>query len=345
MEFFNFGQNFIRYIKTLYNNISSVIINNGHLSEYFFPKRGVRQGCPLSPYLFIIAVELLALSIRQNEQIEGIKIDNDILKLSQLADDTLCYIKNIKSLSLLMDTFKNFEEILGLKVNLNKTYATYIGNPKPNFKLLKNIGIIWKDKPIETLGIVITGTEEDHYKNNFEPCIKKMKTQLNNWKKRFLSLKGKIQIINTLAISKLMYLCSVIKPPKRVFSEIKEMVLDFIWEGKRSKIAYSTLIQPINNGGLGLIDVENKCKGLNMNWIKRFCTQEGSWQAIPRMILKKLKLKNFVELFSFNINYKKEINNKYAFFKQICEDLSSIKNFKDDVLTILNQNILSQLSL
>ena len=62
----NFGQKFINYIKTLYTNISAQIINNGHLSDPFFPKRGVRQGCPISPYLFILSVEILASSIRQN---------------------------------------------------------------------------------------------------------------------------------------------------------------------------------------------------------------------------------------------------------------------------------------
>ena len=65
LENLNFGKQFISYIKTIYNNINSKVSNAGHLSDKFKLTRGVRQGCPLSPYLFIICVETLANSIRK----------------------------------------------------------------------------------------------------------------------------------------------------------------------------------------------------------------------------------------------------------------------------------------
>ena len=84
-----------------------------------------------------------------------------------------------------------------------------------------------------------------HYKLNFEPKLIKMKQLLSSWKCRKLSIKGKITVINTLAISKLIYLASIIKVPNTVFEEVKKMVIDFLWEGKVAKIAYSTLIQGV----------------------------------------------------------------------------------------------------
>ena len=85
---FNFGRDFLQWVKTFYNNIQSCVINNGVSSNFFTLERGVRQGDPLSPYLFIIAVETLAIAIRQKESIKGITIGTEETKLLQFADDT-----------------------------------------------------------------------------------------------------------------------------------------------------------------------------------------------------------------------------------------------------------------
>ena len=65
LKAFNFGQNLIAWVKTFYPNIQSCVINNGMASDYFTLERGVRQGDPLSPYLFLLAIETLAISIRE----------------------------------------------------------------------------------------------------------------------------------------------------------------------------------------------------------------------------------------------------------------------------------------
>ena len=66
-------------------------------SEWFSPTRGVRQGCPLSPYLFLLVVEIMAICIRENPKIEGIQIGEVEHKISQLADDNIIFVKNFKS--------------------------------------------------------------------------------------------------------------------------------------------------------------------------------------------------------------------------------------------------------
>jgi hypothetical protein len=77
LEFFNFGPDIKRWFSSLYNNASSSVIINGHVSNSFLIDRGCRQGDSLSPYLFVLCVEILALMIRKNEKINGIVI-NDI---------------------------------------------------------------------------------------------------------------------------------------------------------------------------------------------------------------------------------------------------------------------------
>ena len=82
---FNFGRDFLQWVKTFYNNIQSCVINNGVSSNFFTLERGVRQGHPLSPYLFIIAVETLAIAIRQKETVKGITLGTEETKLLQFA--------------------------------------------------------------------------------------------------------------------------------------------------------------------------------------------------------------------------------------------------------------------
>ena len=80
---FNFGENFIKWIKLLYTNISSCVSNNGYISNFFTLSRGIRQGCPISALLFI-----LAINIRCDMNIKGIMVDGKAFKIGQLADDT-----------------------------------------------------------------------------------------------------------------------------------------------------------------------------------------------------------------------------------------------------------------
>ena len=102
LEAFNFGPTLIRWIKTFYNNVSSCVINNGLFSKQFKLERGVRQGDPLSPYLFVVAIEILAISLRSNEHIEGIKIDNDEIKTLLYADDMTATLANTSSVEIFM---------------------------------------------------------------------------------------------------------------------------------------------------------------------------------------------------------------------------------------------------
>ena len=94
---FNFGRDFLQWVKTFYNSIQSCVINNGVSSNFFTLERGVRQGDPLSPYLFIIAVETLAIAIRQKESIKGITIGTEETKLLQFADDTTAVLADTSS--------------------------------------------------------------------------------------------------------------------------------------------------------------------------------------------------------------------------------------------------------
>ena len=117
---FNLGPSFIHWIRVLYKNASSTVMNNGFTTGPFSLERGVRQGDPLSPYLFIIALGILALRIRNDNKIQGFRIGQETIKLSLFADDLTCFLRDKSSCTSLFDVLESFGECSGLKVNHKK---------------------------------------------------------------------------------------------------------------------------------------------------------------------------------------------------------------------------------
>jgi hypothetical protein len=101
------------------------VINNGWISETFKNTRGVHQRYPLSALLFVISVEIMALRLRENKNINGIKVKiNDkayIIKIYQLADDTMLFVSSKTDIALAMNEIEIFGSFSGLILNRNKT--------------------------------------------------------------------------------------------------------------------------------------------------------------------------------------------------------------------------------
>ena len=115
-------------MKLFQTGARSCILQNGHLSESFTLQRGCRQGDPISLYIFILCVEILGKMIRNDKNMQGIKINNKIFKLCQYADDTQIFLDGSEnSLHQLMLILKKFYNMSGLKVNEDKTKALWIG--------------------------------------------------------------------------------------------------------------------------------------------------------------------------------------------------------------------------
>ena len=115
------------WVKLLYNNITSCTVNNGHLSPSFKLSRGVRQGCPLSAFLFILVSEIVSLYLKSNKSVKGIKIAGTQYKIYQLADDTTIFLENVSCLEEVINHFRAFQKISGLKLNMEKTVIIPLG--------------------------------------------------------------------------------------------------------------------------------------------------------------------------------------------------------------------------
>ncbi len=250
----------------MYNNIESTIINNGNTGGYFKLERGVRQGCPLSAYLFILTIEILANKIRYDKNIKGIKIDNTMIKISLLANDLTLILQDLKSIEYALKLLNKFSLCSGLIINIEKTKAKHLGTSITADHY--SLGLSWIKTPFETLGIYITNNHEDNLNYNYKPKIARL---LNIWKQRKLSIKRKTTIINTLALSPLIYTSNMIETPPEALKEINDIIQNFISEGKTEKIAQNILVKNIDEGGLKLCYYTTKVDALKISWIKRLC--------------------------------------------------------------------------
>ena len=103
-------------------------MNNGFSTGSFNIRRGVRQGDPLSPYLFIICLEIFAISVRGNRNIQGILVGKEEIKLEMFADDVTAFLRNSRSLEALLHTADLFSKCSGLEINYEKTECMFLGN-------------------------------------------------------------------------------------------------------------------------------------------------------------------------------------------------------------------------
>ena len=122
-----FGEGICQWIESFYRNIKSAVIVNGQICEWFTVQRGCRQGDPISPYLFVLCVEILAIMIRENKEIKGITVNKVNHKISQFADDTqLLNEGDRQSFEISMKLLKIFGNSSGLRLNTEKN-RSYMG--------------------------------------------------------------------------------------------------------------------------------------------------------------------------------------------------------------------------
>jgi len=265
LKFFGFKENIVKWINAIYNCSESYLINNGHISEKFKLYRGLRQGCPLSPYLFILIVELLAIHIRRNIKIKGIRVGNIISKVHQYADDTFLSILNDnESILEIFRTIDNFSIISGLTLNKHKTEILYIGDKVHNVHIKRE----WVKREVTLLGIKISDDQFKVQANNYAPKLQKIEDCLKIWQQRNLSLIGRIHIIKSLAGSQLVYNWStIINPTEQYFKDVETVLYKFLWNSPIDRVKRKYMIAKYEEGGLQMLDIRSQCYALKLKWI------------------------------------------------------------------------------
>ncbi len=178
---FGFHQTFIKTIKALYNKPQARIKINGAISNTFGLERETKQGCPLSPLLFVLFIEPLSLGIAQNNKITGIQMLNQEYKISLFADDVLINLSNPESTILEFLSFLDaFGSPSGYKLNIQKTQILSF-NFKPSQSIKSKIQLNWDLDYIRYLGVNILKDLTNLYNLNFDLLNQKLKEDMRRW--------------------------------------------------------------------------------------------------------------------------------------------------------------------
>ena len=187
------------------------IILNGEKLKAFPLRAGTRQGCPLSPLLFKIVLEVLATAFREEKEIKGIQMGKEV-KLSLSADDMLLYTENSKdSIRKLLELISEFIKVAGYKINTQKSLAfLYANNEKPEREIKESIQFTIATKIIKYLGINLPKETKELYTENHKTLMKEIKDDINRCRDIPCSWVGRINIVKMIILPNAKYKLSEI---------------------------------------------------------------------------------------------------------------------------------------
>ena len=205
-------------------------------------------------------------------------------------------LSNLNSANALFSLLEDFEKASGLKLNVKKTEAMWIGSLRSCED--QPLGVKWQTC-VKFLGIHITYDVKLLVEKNFKQRLKKIRNTINLWKVRGLSIHGKVTIIKAFLLSKMIYPSSVLPTPPEIIKEFNTLVFQFLWNGK-DKVTRRSTCGPYDSGGIRMVDYENMIKALRLSWLKKIV--DDGYNCFWKLYLSDL-LSSHGGLFLLNCNY------------------------------------------
>ena len=220
---------YLNIIKAIYSKPTAKIKLNGEKLTVIPLKSGTRQGCPLSPYLFNIVLEVLARAIRHQKEIKGIQIGKEEVKLSLFADDMIVYISDPKnSTKELLQLINTFSNVAGYKINSKKSVALlYTDDKRAGEEIRESTPFTIATNSIKYLRVTLTKQVEDLYDKNFKSLKKEIEEDTRKWKDLPCSWVGRINIVKMAILPKAIYRFNAmpIKISAKFYKDLKRTVL------------------------------------------------------------------------------------------------------------------------
>jgi len=315
LEIYAFGPYFRKWIEVLYTEVTSCVTNNGHFSNFFPVTKGIRQGCPISSMLFILVAELLSSYLKHCPDIRGLNIGDDIILITQLADDTTLFLKDEKSIANLLCVMDRFFEDSGLRLNKQKCEIFLLGNCGQSNNAPTHIcGMRVIKGGFKALGIYFNRDRQEMVEKNFDQRLDKCQIALNIWSLHNLTLKGKITILKSIIIPNLLYPCNNLYVPDDFIKQVNEKLFKFLWSNKPPKIKQETIVADYAQGGMKMPHFPTMVKASKAMWVKRMLdTESAVWKSLA------FKLCNVTK---FDLNCKNDvkfIKTSSPFYRQVLD--------------------------
>ena len=273
----NFGKDICDWVQLFFGNRCGYIMMGGHLTDQITLEQGVPQGDIISPFIFIICVEILLIKITKTKHITGITYGTREDRANTYADDTtFFFLRTENNLRYTMKTLNDFATLSGLQCNIEKTKCIPIGgNCDLNDKICPDIKLEW-ESTFTILGLEVDQKLEK-LGNNFIRLHSKCKTIINSWKGRNLTIQGRITIANTLILPQFTYYCAILDTLNNgQIEKIEHLMYNFIQnnaeatEKRKRWIPEEIMFAPKHLGGLGCIRVKDFITSIKVTWIRRY---------------------------------------------------------------------------
>ncbi|XP_045789329.1 uncharacterized protein LOC123884299 [Trifolium pratense] len=282
-----FPSNVVDLILNCISTVSYQILINGQPSKSFNPERGLRQGDPLSPYLFILCADVLSGLMKRKAVtggIHGIKIARQAPKISHLlfADDSLLFARaSSTEADVILSVLAEYQQASGQVVNLDKSEVSFSQNVRNEEKdMIRNrMGVKTVDNHSKYLGLpVVFGRSK---KLIFSLVIDRVWKKVKGWKENYLSRAGKEILIKAVAQAIPNYIMSCYKLPESCCQEIESMLAKFWWGSKEGKrkihwMSWERLSKSKKGGGMGFRGISNFNSALLGKHCWRLITGEES---------------------------------------------------------------------
>ena len=281
----NFGDRILKWIRTIYTDTIAHVLVNGFITSAFPLHRGVRQGCPLSAILFSIYIETLSLLLKNDPKIVPYPLPGSASTcIMQYADDTTLYLSYRTRLTDLFSALHLFQQATGSTINTSKTKGLLLGPPAPLDPLSHHIHWVNADG-LHLLGITFF-TDALHTQNfNWKARIATLHSYLTSLRTRTLSLRGKVLILNSIALAPFWHTATILPCPSNLEPRILSLLFNYLW-GKdgQNPIQRKVIFLPLAQGGLGLKDPFLQGAALRLHQLRHIITPDSPalWVTLAR---------------------------------------------------------------